>query len=652
MHLAKKERPARAWVKNAAIVFLAVMLVLTFFSKTIMNISLTEISGQYMQAGSISTAVTGSGTVTAGQTVHVQLSETRTVQEVLVSAGDTVTQGQTLFILEVGENTALADAEQTLSDLQYAYNVLLVQNVDASYAAENQNIQNLRDQLSAAISQQSQATQLAQVYNEAKAAQEAAQSTVSALTITVADLEGQLALAAAGDETLTALNTQLATAQVEQTAAQEALTACQAETAAAQAGMTMTLSDADAALTAAKQSLAAAELELSYFQADYEALAADESAAPESVTEALRACERQALAVEAEKTAVAAAQAQYDAAAEADTALTAAKAAESAAQTALEEKTAAVTAAQAAVDARTAALSADLTLALTQAQADLTSAQARLSQAQAELSAAASDYTTTAEAASANVRSIQQSLESALAALSEQQLADGVAAQTADLALENAREAMEAQEAIVETLRQEGMITEVTAPCDGTVTEVNAVAGDIVASGQTMASISAAGQAYTMTVTVTAEQGQRLTVGELAEVTTFVYGEVEATLTAIRDDPEAPGKNKLLEFAVSGDVAEGQTLSISIGARAESYDTVVPKSAIHEDANGTFVYVARAKTTPLGTRYTVSRLAVIVEATDSFSAAITADAGESDYVVTAFGAPLTDGEQVRLAEQS
>ena len=35
----------RGWVKNAAIIFLAVLLVLTFFSNTIMNRTLPEAAG-------------------------------------------------------------------------------------------------------------------------------------------------------------------------------------------------------------------------------------------------------------------------------------------------------------------------------------------------------------------------------------------------------------------------------------------------------------------------------------------------------------------------------------------------------------------------------------------------------------------------------
>ena len=38
----------RGWIKNVAIIFLSVLLVLTFFSNTIMNHSLPEVSAQYV----------------------------------------------------------------------------------------------------------------------------------------------------------------------------------------------------------------------------------------------------------------------------------------------------------------------------------------------------------------------------------------------------------------------------------------------------------------------------------------------------------------------------------------------------------------------------------------------------------------------------
>ncbi len=58
------ENKIREWVKNAIIVFLVIMLLLTFFSNTIMNYSLPEISArQIEQGGTLSEQIRGSGTV-------------------------------------------------------------------------------------------------------------------------------------------------------------------------------------------------------------------------------------------------------------------------------------------------------------------------------------------------------------------------------------------------------------------------------------------------------------------------------------------------------------------------------------------------------------------------------------------------------------
>ena len=43
----------REWVKTAAIIFLAVLRVLTFFSNTIMNYSLPEVATQSAQSGTV-----------------------------------------------------------------------------------------------------------------------------------------------------------------------------------------------------------------------------------------------------------------------------------------------------------------------------------------------------------------------------------------------------------------------------------------------------------------------------------------------------------------------------------------------------------------------------------------------------------------------
>ena len=174
----------RGWIKNALIVFLIAMVVLTFFSNTIMNRSLPEVGAQYTSSGSITARIRGMGTVTANETFEVKVEQTRTVSERPVRLGDEVDIGDVLLILDgsdseeldtakrdlltaerlleeeliksdLGDNTvadavrnvqsarnALADAQRILAGIQYdeaAYNAALAANNQAVAAARAAN---------------------------------------------------------------------------------------------------------------------------------------------------------------------------------------------------------------------------------------------------------------------------------------------------------------------------------------------------------------------------------------------------------------------------------------------------------------------------------------------------------------------------------
>ena len=107
-------RKRREWVKTAAIVFLSILLVLTFFSNTIMNYSLPEVAAQYIQSGTITAKIRGTGTVESSDPYKVQVKETRTVESVLVKVGDEVQKGDPLFILADKESQELTDAQKQL----------------------------------------------------------------------------------------------------------------------------------------------------------------------------------------------------------------------------------------------------------------------------------------------------------------------------------------------------------------------------------------------------------------------------------------------------------------------------------------------------------------------------------------------------------
>ena len=116
----------REWVKTAAIIFLAVMLVLTFFSNTILNHSLPEVATANVTSGTINAKIRGSGTVSANETYDVTIKQTRKVASVKVRVGDSVSAGDVLMTLEAEESDELKQAQTELESMELSYEKSLI----------------------------------------------------------------------------------------------------------------------------------------------------------------------------------------------------------------------------------------------------------------------------------------------------------------------------------------------------------------------------------------------------------------------------------------------------------------------------------------------------------------------------------------------
>ena len=140
----------REWVKNAAIIFLAVLLVLTFFSNTIMNRSLVEVATARVTDGNIVAKVRGTGTVTASGKHQVKATKTRTVRSVMVKAGQEVQTGDVLFILGEGDGDELEQAEKTLRELRVSYQKAALSLPTFDYTTQNRAVSDAEKALNAA----------------------------------------------------------------------------------------------------------------------------------------------------------------------------------------------------------------------------------------------------------------------------------------------------------------------------------------------------------------------------------------------------------------------------------------------------------------------------------------------------------------------
>lgn len=102
-------------VRNVIVAFIGLMIVLTLFSNTLLQLSLPQVTVARPQPGMLSHDVSGTGTVRVAETVDLNVETRWTVDQVLVEVGDKVKAGQTLVTFKTD------DARNTLLDEQARY---------------------------------------------------------------------------------------------------------------------------------------------------------------------------------------------------------------------------------------------------------------------------------------------------------------------------------------------------------------------------------------------------------------------------------------------------------------------------------------------------------------------------------------------------
>ena len=165
-------------IKDIAIAFLAILLLLTFFSNTIMNYSLPEVAIQQVESGQISPIVRGSGNVAAQSPYEVEVSQERVIKSVAVAEGDHVEKGAVLYYLEDKESTELTEAQSKLDELLQSYEIALF-----SGDLDNDAINRVRGGTTTSMDQyQAKLKAVTDRYDAAKLADEAAQAAIDELS--------------------------------------------------------------------------------------------------------------------------------------------------------------------------------------------------------------------------------------------------------------------------------------------------------------------------------------------------------------------------------------------------------------------------------------------------------------------------------------
>lgn len=734
----------RAWIKNAAIIFLVILLLLTFFSNTILNYSLPEVSAKYASSGTLSTAIKVSGTVKANASYNVVyeadaaesengLAQTRKVVSVYVKEGQTVAKDDPILELKGGaseqlktaqdeydklkreydlgilsdsvasltSNKTIAEAEKTLANakeelakLQKSYNDL-ISGVDTTTVLESQ-IESLEDSIESLTEQQTEVTnkisEVNAIINEAKSLIEKdvlSNETISEKLSTaqeeyynlsdeyeslkkeadfykekleeIKNISGDVTEANTLTQNLKTLNSSLDKLYKEIERYYEDF-----------------MDDLDEICNSDKVSeeekeeanTTYEELEGHYDDGDYIRYycikgykleySRDFNRKMEDYQEQIFGIEDQIEEVEDKLYVIgmptvddlvdytvdydlATAQKNYDEAAaklaEIETDYNSAK---TKYESLIKQSTAEDT-----VNEYTLILTSykdeekSLADQLKQYNKELENLKKQLSDASTEL---------TPEALSNQIKKQQDSVESLEASLKITQATEDQSTATTKLNREDQKKQLDELAAKIEAYKNAPETTQVTAPIAGKITSVNFTAGESVTSGNTVASIEIADKGYIVEISMAADQAKKIQIGTPCSiVNSWWYSNIEASVTSMRSDVSTQGKNRIITITVKGDVSEGQTLNFSIGDKSQSYDSVLPNSAIREDNDGKFVLVVESKKTPLNVRYTAKRYDIEVVASDDTQSAVSGLYG-GEFVITNSTVPIADGQQVRLAE--
>lgn len=645
------------WIKNVAIVFLSVMLVLTFFSNTIMNYSLPEVATAYVQPGSVTSRIRGTGNLTSEDPYKVTVQESRVIAGVAVKQGETVEKGQVLFYLEDKESAELEEAESKLRTLEAELDALILAYSSGLLKGEvsAQSYQNIQNGVIASD-------------NAYQARIDAAKQKVEGAKTTVDSLTRQIAIAGTGVGNNNDQAAQLEQARAAMTSAEAALSAAQ-EQLAAVSGMDAT--ELHAELKAFEQ------------KADYTTALTNYENARTGLQDAINKGQT-ALGQAAVTVADLTTQANWDAYLTSLQMNYIEKYTDDGGPDPSDpnEKDATDPSnkkkfANAKLNDLRAAYGAYLpyhteytklqnqynqSLTVPALQAAVTNAQNRYNESNSwvkALEAEASNNTASLSQQKAELETAKINAEAALKQ-AEAELAQLLTDIGNELTFSGQNEVIRLKQDEVRRQREEveeliakSQGTTVVAPVAGIVTGINVTAGETTSPDKELATMQPEGKGYSLSFSVTNEQAQKVKVGDPAELqNAWYFGDVTISLTAIRPDPDNPGQNKLLVFSVEGDVQTGQSLSLVVGQRSANYDMIVPNSALREDNNGKFILVVESRNSPLGNRYIATRTDVEVMAADELNSAISAPLYGYEYVITTATKPVEAGQEVRLAENN
>lgn len=644
------ENKRREWVKTAAIIFLTIMLLLTFFSNTIMNYSLPEVSAKYVQSGSLSEQIRGTATVEAAQQYEVKYTgASRVVQAVEVKQGDTVEKGQVLLRFEEGESPDLQQAQSDLEAKQDEYRTKLL-DAGVDYSADELSIKNLQEDIARLKESLGGSDDYLKKLDEQKALEDKINDLTkqsNELTKESKVFEDELThiteqLTALGSDDYESLDdvyskelSPLYDNVVKYKAEKEKYDK-KVEQITKELGKEVTNED----IINKQAEIEKLQSQLSSLNQKYLDALFDDKADITSINQSISDTNTDLGKARSEL---------Y----ELYNKQTTSNLISQKLKTATNNQTTftnSFTNAENKLNLKKIEVSKKLNAEKKAVKAKADKKNNELDDVKAEIEDVKLDKTQ-ADADLETINSIEskeRDLESQRLALQKKQKDDLVAAGKDDIATEALQREIKRLEEKVEKLKADAAGGEITAQVAGVISSMKIAAGETLESGTSVASIEMTEKGYTASFSVTLDQAKKVKVGDNADIQYFWGGEAQAKLTQIKAD-QSDSQKKQLVFDITGDVTPGQSLQLVLGGKGQPYECIIPNNAIKEDSNGKFVLTVVAKSSPLGNRYIAKRADITVLASDGVNTAVTGVV-QSDFIISTSTKPINAGDQVRLVD--
>ena len=637
-------------MKTAAIIFLTIMLLLTFFSNTIMNYSLPEVSAKYVESGSLSEQIRGTATVEAAQQYEVKYTgASRVVQAVEVKQGDTVEKGQVLLRFEEGDSPDLETAQSDLEAKQDEYRTKLL-DAGVDYSADELSIKNLEEDIARLKESLGGSADYLKKLDEQKALEDK----INDLTKQSNDLAkesktfedeltriGEQLTALSGDDysslddVYSKVLSPLYDNVVKYKAEKEKYDK-QVEQITKELGDKVTNED----IINKQAEIAKLESQLEALNEKYLGALVSTDGDPISLNQSIKDTNTDLGKAKSEL---------Y----EMYNKQTTSNLISQKLKTATNNQTTFTNSyndAENKLNLKKIEVSKKLNADKKSVKAKADKKNNELEDVKAEIEDVKLDKTQ-ADADLETINSIEskeRDLESQKLALQKKQKDDLVAAGKDDIATEALQREIKRLEEKVEKIKADAAGGEITAQVAGVISSMKITAGETLESGTSVASIEMTEKGYTASFSVTLDQAKKVKVGDNAEIQYFWGGDAQAKLTQIKAD-QSDSQKKQLVFDITGDVTPGQSLQLVLGAKGQPYECIIPNNAIKEDSNGKFVLTVVAKSSPLGNRYIAKRADITVLASDGVNTAVTGVV-QSDFIISTSTKPINAGDQVRLVD--